>query len=98
MIYIADDLGRDPHKHFEKGITYVRSQLKYSPDGINVHKDITLTKIEKTICKYSPEHTVGEHSMEPSIHTINNNNIISTVHAFKKMDRHQINHGIQGIG
>ena len=46
-VYIADDLERDPHKQFEKGITYVRTQLKYSSDEIEVRKDITLMKIGK---------------------------------------------------
>ena len=67
-VYVADDLERDPHKRFEKGITYVRSQLKLSTDGITVPKDISLAKIAKTICKYSPEYTVGEHRTDPVIH------------------------------
>ena len=69
-VYIADDLERDPHARFEKGITYVRLQLKYSPDGINVHKDISIAKIAKTICKYSPEYTVGEHAIQHTVHAL----------------------------
>ena len=71
-VYVADDLERDPHKRFDKGIDYVRLQLKYSADGITVPKDITITKIAKTICKYSPEYTVGEYSVAsvPVIRTL----------------------------
>ena len=61
-VYIADDLERDPHKRFDKGIDHVRLQLKHSPDGIRVPKDILITKIAKTICKYSPEYVVGEYN------------------------------------
>ena len=63
-VYIADDLEKDPHKRFEKGISYVRQKLERSPDGISVPKDITLSKIAKTICKYSPEYVVGEYKSD----------------------------------
>ena len=61
-VYVADDLEKDPHKRFDKGIDYIRSQLKHSTDGINVPRDISLTKIGKTVCKYSSEYVVGEHA------------------------------------
>ena len=71
-VYIADDLESDPHNRFEKGISYVRLQLKHSFDGISVPKDITITKIAKTICKYSPEYIIGEYKAitNPVIHAI----------------------------
>ena len=59
-VYITTDLDRDTHHRFDKGISHVRMQLKHSTDGISVSKDITASKIAKTICKYSPEYKVGE--------------------------------------
>ena len=71
-VYIADDLERDPHKRFEKGISHVKLQLKHSSNGITVPKDISITKIAKTICKYSPEYVNGEYNETniPVIHAI----------------------------
>ena len=71
-VYVADDLEKDPHKRFEKGIAYVRQKLERSPDGVIIPKDITITKIAKTICKYSPEYVVGEYTSEtePVIHAL----------------------------
>ena len=65
-MYIADDIEKDPHKRFDKGVDYLRLQLKQSTDGINVPRDITIAKIAKTICKYSPEYEVGEHYTQPT--------------------------------
>ena len=59
---IADDIELDPHKRFDKGVDHIRSQLKSSPDGVSVPKDIGLNKIAKTICKYCSEYQVGEHA------------------------------------
>ena len=46
-IYIADDLEKDPHKRFDKGIDHVRLQLQHSNNGIDVPRDISITKIAK---------------------------------------------------
>lgn len=64
-VYVADDLENDIHRRFEKGITHVRLQLEKSLDGIFVPKDISITKIAKTMCKYSSEYIVGEYKEEP---------------------------------
>ena len=80
-VYIADDIEHDPHKRFDKGIDHIRLQLKHSTDGISVPKDIGITKIAKTICKYCPDYTIGEYnnvaddtSITPTIHMFNNQN------------------------
>ena len=75
-VYIADDLEKDPHKRFDKGISYVRQKLERSPDGVNVAKDISLAKIAKTICKYSPEYVVGEYKSDdhPTIRALKQTN------------------------
>ena len=63
-VYIADDLEKDPHKRVQKGISHVRMQLKYSRDGTTVPNNVGITKLSKTICKYSPEYTGGEYKSE----------------------------------
>ena len=81
-VYVADDLEKDPYKRFDKGILHVRQQLECSKDGVNVPKDITITKLAKTICKYSPEYTVGEHKVDE-------NEIVPTINAMKRPYRPQ---------
>ena len=51
----------------------MRQQLQRSPDGLNVSRDISIGKIAKSICKYSPRYLVGEYKSETTqvIHTIN---------------------------
>ena len=71
-VYISTDTEKDPNTRFEKVIDYVRQQLQQSPDGLNVSRDISIGKIAKTICKYSPKYLVGEYESDvtPVIHTI----------------------------
>ena len=74
---IADDIERDPHKRFDKGIDHIRLQMKSSPDGVTVPRDIGINKIAKTICKYCSEYQVGEYAetnseTRPVINAMNN--------------------------
>ena len=89
-VYVADDLEKDPHRRFEKGIQHVRQKLERSPDGIIVPKDISISKIAKTICKYSPEYTVGEYKTDdtPVIHALKNNNNFKKYDNAKKPPKH----------
>ena len=72
-VTILTDLENDIHNRFDKGIDYVRNQLHRSPDGYTVSRDITIGKIAKTICKYSPLYKVGEYKTDimPTIRTMN---------------------------
>ena len=72
-VYITSDLERDLTNRFEKGIDYVQQQLRSSPDGTIVSRDILIGKISKTICKYSPQYTVGEFksTITPVVHAMN---------------------------
>ena len=72
-VYITTDLERDPANHSKERIDYVRQQLRSSRDGNSVIHDISIGKISKTICKYSPQYTVGEFksTITPIIHAMN---------------------------
>ena len=77
-VSIANDLENEPHNRFEKGIDHVRQQLQRSTDGSTVPKSISINKIAKTICKFSPAYKVGEYKTPtcftpdtPVINTLN---------------------------
>ena len=77
VVYILGDLDRDPQQRFEKGIDYARTQLSHSVDGISVPRDITISKIAKTVCRYSLAYTVREHAVSEN----------PVVHALKKYNK-----------